>query len=79
MDFRKPDLPKNKFLEFTKLYFVYIIRRNVYLWDTLIKSNEPVSVVGIATGHGLDGPGFESPRGRLSAHVQTDPGTHPAS
>ena len=40
----------------------------------------PVSVVGIATGYGLDGPGIESRRGaRFSAPVQTGPGAHPAS
>jgi len=36
----------------------------------------PVSVVGIATGYRLDGPGLES---RSSAPVQTGPGAHPAS
>jgi len=36
--------------------------------------------VGIATRYGLDGPGIESRwRARLSAPVQTGPGTHPAS
>ena len=40
----------------------------------------PGSSVGIATGHGLDGPGIESRWGaRLSALVQTGPGAHPAS
>ena len=40
----------------------------------------PGSVVGIATGYGLDGPGIESRRGsRFSAPVQTGPGAHPAS
>ena len=38
------------------------------------------SVVGIATGYGLEGPGIESRWGaRLSAHIQTGPGAHPAS
>jgi len=38
------------------------------------------SVVYVATGYGLDGPGIESRWGaRLSAPVQTDPGAHPAS
>ena len=37
------------------------------------------SVVGIATGYGLDGPGIESRwGGRFSAPVQTGPGAHPA-
>ena len=40
----------------------------------------PGSVVGIATGYGLDGPGIESrPGTRISAPVQTGPGAHPAS
>jgi hypothetical protein len=38
------------------------------------------SVVGIATGYGLDGPGIKSRwGGRFSALVQTGPGAHPAS
>ena len=40
----------------------------------------PGSVVGIATGYEMDGPGIESWWGaRFSAPVQTGPGTHPAS
>ena len=40
----------------------------------------PGSVVGIATGYGLDGPGIESRWGaRFFAPVQTGPGAHPAS
>ena len=40
----------------------------------------PVSVVGIATCYGLDGPGIESRWGaRFSASVQTGPAAHPAS
>jgi hypothetical protein len=40
----------------------------------------PGSVVGIATGYGLDGPGIESLWvARFSAPVQTGPGAHPAS
>ena len=40
----------------------------------------PVSVVGIATGYGLEGPGIEFRWGaRISALVQTGPGAHPAS
>ena len=35
----------------------------------------PGSVVGTATGYGLDGPGIES----FSAPVQTGPGAHPVS
>ena len=40
----------------------------------------PVSVVGIATRYGLDGPGIESRWvARFSAPVQTDRGAHQAS
>ena len=40
----------------------------------------PGSVVGIATGYGLGGPGIESRwEARFSAPVQTGPGAHPAS
>ena len=40
----------------------------------------PGSVVGIAKGYGLNGPGTESRWGaRFSAPVQTGPGAHPAS
>jgi hypothetical protein len=40
----------------------------------------PGSVVGIATGYGLDGPGIESGWGAtFSAAVQTGPGAYPAS
>jgi hypothetical protein len=46
--------------------------RCTFLW--------PGSVVGIATGYGLDGPGIESRWGaRFSAPVQTGSGAHPAS
>ena len=40
----------------------------------------PGSVVGIATGYGLDGPGIESWWGsRFAALVETGPGAHSAS
>jgi len=43
-------------------------------------SSGPGSVVGIATGYGLDGPGIESRwEARFSAPVQACPGAHPAS
>ena len=42
-------------------------------WSKLTTSNEgthePVSVVGIATGYGLDGPGIESRWGRDFPHL----------
>jgi hypothetical protein len=45
-------------------------RKGVYTW----------SLVGIATGYGLDGPGIESRwEARFSAPVQTGSGAHPAS
>jgi len=48
--------------------------------ETLCGVCGPGSVVGIATGYGLDGPGIESRWGvRFSAPLQTGPGTHPAS
>jgi len=44
------------------------------------KKSGPGSVVGIATGYGLDGPGIESRwRARFSSPAQTGPGVHPAS
>jgi len=40
----------------------------------------PGSVIGIATGYGLDGPGIESQWGaRFFTPVQTGPGGNPAS
>jgi len=43
-------------------------------------TSESGSVVGIATGYGLDGPGIESRWGpRFSVPVQTGSGAHPAS
>ena len=48
--------------------------------DVQIGRCGPGSVVGIATGYGLDGPGIESRWGaRFSAPVQTGPGAHLAS
>jgi len=45
-----------------------------------LTSGGPGSIVGIATGYGLDGPGIESRWGaRFSAPVQTSPGAHPSS
>jgi hypothetical protein len=50
---------------------------NIYAATLLVG---PGSVVGIATGYGLDGPGIKSRcRARFSAHIQTGPGAHPAS
>ena len=56
-------------------------RRTVlYLIKLSTHIRGPGSVLGIATGDGLDGSGIESRCGaRFSAPVQTGPGTHPAS
>ena len=46
----------------------------------LLLMSGPGSVVGIATGYLLDGPGIEYRWGRDFPHlVQTGPGAHPAS
>ena len=46
----------------------------------VVKYCEPGSVVGIAAGYGLDGPGDRIPvLARFSAPVQTGPGANPAS
>jgi len=46
----------------------------------LTNQRGPASVVGIATGYELGGPGIKSRWGaRFSSPVQTGPGTHPAS
>ena len=48
-------------------------------YPTLTKRG-PGSLVGIATGYGLDDPGIDSRWGRdFSAPVQTGPGAHPVS
>ena len=48
--------------------------------SALYRGGGPGSLVGIATGYGLDGPGIESRwEARFSAPVHTDPGAHPAS
>ena len=50
------------------------------LYIKLYKNRGTGSVVGIATGYWLDGPGIESRwEARFSAPVQTGPGAHPAS
>ena len=48
------------------------------IYGTYTKSG-PGSSVCIATGYGLDGPGFESRWGRDFPLVQTGPGAHPVS
>ena len=46
----------------------------------IFEHSGPGSIVGIATGYGLNGPGIESRWGaRFSAPLQTGPGAHPAS
>ena len=66
------------------LHYVMIITELKYMYKlnlgyVTVKFGGPGSVVGIATGYGLDGPGIESRGARSSAPVQTDPGAHPAS
>jgi len=39
----------------------------------------PGSVIGIASGYRLDGPGLNPSGARFSAPVKTGPGAHPAS
>ena len=55
-------------------------QRTILFLDSFLSGSGPGSVVGIATGYGLDGTGIESRWGaRFSAPVQTGPGAHPAS
>ena len=50
------------------------------IFDRLSSRCGPGSVVGIATGYGLHGPGIESRwEARFSTPVLTGPGAHPAS
>ena len=50
------------------------------IMSTVLQPRGPGSVVGIATGYGLDGPGIESQWvARFSAPVQTGSEAHPAS
>jgi hypothetical protein len=61
-------LPQNSVLRVHLKLWYYII---LVGWD---------SSVGIATGHGLEGPRIEPRWGaRFSTPVQTGPGAHPAS
>ena len=49
-------------------------------YSSCLPQQFPGSVVGIATGYGLDGSGIESRwGGEISATVHTGPGAHPAS
>jgi hypothetical protein len=53
-------------------------RKNAFYFENLKISGPGISV-SIATGYELDGPGIESWWGRDLPHVQTGPGTYPAS
>jgi hypothetical protein len=53
--------------------------RSVVIWKPISSWRGPGSVVGIATGYGLNGPGIESWRGHDFSPVQTGPGANPAS
>ena len=62
---------KNNSIWSTVMHFALRLEPYKYRWLLY----EP-----IATGYGLDGPGFESQWGaRFSVPVQTSPGAHPAS
>jgi len=53
---------------------------SLWLFSLVFRFRGPGSVVGIATGYGLDSLGIKSWWGaRFSARVQTGPGVHPAS
>jgi hypothetical protein len=55
-------------------------QKKIYISRLHTTGAGPRSVVVIATGYGLDGPGIESRwEARFSAPVQTDLGAHPAS
>ena len=64
---------------FQKKYFTLYSGLNGKLhW--FISVGGPGSVVGIATGYEMDGPGIESRwAARFSAPIHTDPGAHPTS
>jgi len=50
-----------------------------HIQDGTILYTGRASLVGIATGYGLDGPGIESRwEARFTSSVQTGPGAHPA-
>ena len=46
---------------------------NKYMSTLYMTCSGPGSVVNIATGYGLDGPGIESRRGRDFPHLSTQP------
>jgi hypothetical protein len=63
-------------------YKVFLISFKVVkslIWYNVVKYCGQGSVVGIAAGYGLGGPGSNSVGARFSAPVQTGPGAHPAS
>jgi hypothetical protein len=72
---------KQFFYSMASYYILPSCNTLVYInYESPLFTSGPGSVVGIATGYGLDGPGIESQwRARFSAPVQTGPGAHPAS
>ena len=63
-----------------QVVFHYAERRIKFIRKDSSRLCGPGSVVGIATGYGLDGPGIESRWwARFCAPVEIDPGPHPAS
>jgi hypothetical protein len=69
---RPPDRPARSeslcnfffLIDFINLVLVNVCLKNVYM-----STDGPVSVVGIATAYGLDGPGIESRWGRDFPHL----------
>ena len=68
-----------KGLKVVETRYEYLAKKqsSIFIWLPLIFG--PGSVVGIATGYRLDGPGSNAGGGEISAPVQTGPGAHPAS
>ena len=77
---RKKSRRRTKDEYFGQCLWNFILNNSTNLQRTQYYGCGPGSVVGIATGYGLDGPGIESRwAARFSAPVQTGPGAHPAS
>jgi hypothetical protein len=69
-----------KYLLTSCLPIPFLPQNTATIYWRLVSLRGPGSSVGIATGYGLDGPGYRIPVGaRFSAPVQTGPVAHPAS
>ena len=74
------EVHKGHVVALDKKKYIYIVITLYFLYLLYTEICGPGSVVGIATGYGLDGSGIESRwRARFSAPVQTGLGVHPAS